>query len=59
MINKILAFILVVIGFLFTTYYLVQPLSIISFIVGMIGYWLAFWPAYKSWKDFFDKENGF
>ena len=56
MINKILAFILVAIGFLFTTYYLIQPLSIISFIVGMIGYWLAFWPAYKSWKDFFDEK---
>jgi hypothetical protein len=57
MINKILAFILVSIGFMFTTYYLINPLSIVSFLVGMVGYWLAFWPSWKSWVKFFDEKN--
>lgn len=53
--SKCLAFIMVTIGFLFVFYYLENGFSIITFVLGLLGFLVSFTPAYEKWEEFFNK----
>jgi len=52
----VFSLILTMLGYLFVLYYLQNEFSIISFVVGLMGFMISFSPAYEKWKEFF-KEN--
>lgn len=53
--SKCLAFIVVTIGFLFVLYYLQNEFSVITFVLGLLGFLVSFTPAYEKWKEFFNE----
>jgi hypothetical protein len=62
MLNGVLAITMLFIGLICTAYFLVKGVSIISIVIGYVGFWILS-PAIQSWKDYFwyffnkDKEN--
>jgi len=51
----VLATLVTLFGFLFLFYYLQNEFSILTFVLGMLGWMVSFSPAYEKWKEFFNE----
>jgi hypothetical protein len=49
----LLSFVMTIFGLITLFYYIQNEISILSFIVGLLGFVIIFLPAYESWKNFF------
>jgi len=56
--KEILATIFVMLGVALISFYVTNPLGILSFILGLLGFFILY-PAIKKWKEFlnFKKDN--
>lgn len=51
----VLATLVTFLGFLLIFYYLQNEFSILTFILGLLGWFVSFSPAYEGWKEFFNE----
>jgi len=52
----ILSLMFTMMGFIFVLYYIQNEMSILSFMIGILGFMITFLPAHEKWKEFFKEK---